>query len=164
MQGTRNNTQAGGAVDLDALLAERLLRPASVKVGGRSWKVRTNLTGREVLRCLAFIRTTDFEGVFTYLLGDPDEIAALDDALEQRLLDEKAAADATARGAKAEVTYSPLPYAKKAVEFTALLESLPRMHSALVQAHVYRASKALAEWALDDETIHQTYDYTPGES
>lgn len=154
-QGASNGTN----YDLDALLATRLLEPAVVKLGGKDWHVRTDLTGVEVLRCLAFARTAEIAGAFTYLLGTRKDIAQLNAALDAR---KKAEEAANASGA--EVVYTDLPFGVRATELNTLLESMPRMHSALAQAHIFRASKALAEWALTDETVHATYDYTPGES
>jgi hypothetical protein len=156
-QGASNGTAI--SYDLDALLASRLLEPAVVKLGGKDWQVRTDLTAIEATRCLAFTRSAEIPGAFTYLVGTRKDIAQLNAALADR---EKAEKDAKANGGT--VAYTDLPYGQKAKELNSLLESMPRMHSALAQAHIFRASKALAEFAIADETIHRTYDYTPGES
>ena len=165
MQGTQNNTAAGGALDLDALLAGHRLEPAQVRLAGRTWKVRTDLTGTEVVRALAFYNTNDFPGLLTLLVGTREEIAALNAAMDERRAVELAAADAKERGdTEARVTYAPLPYGKRAVELAAVLDGLPRMHLSLATANIFRASKALAEFALSDEQIERNHNYQPGES
>jgi hypothetical protein len=156
-QGASNGTAI--SYDLDAMLATRLLEPAVVKLGGKDWTVRTDLTGVEALRCLAFARSAEIQGAFTYLVGTRKDIALLDKALAERKKAEEAA-----KISGGSVTYTDLPFGQKAKELNDLLESMPRMHSALAQAHIFRASKALAEFALDDDTVYRTYDYTPGES
>lgn len=166
MQGTRNNTQAGGAVDLDALLASRMLKRVPVVLGGRTWNVRTDLTGNEVIYCLAFYNTSDYAGLFTLLVGSDDEIKALNAAMgdRKRVEDLVAKARKEPGGQDAKVEYEALPYSPDGEALGKLLVDLPKMHSALATAHLFRTSKALHEFALDDEAIHQTYDYTPGES
>jgi hypothetical protein len=168
MQGTQNNTTVvGGAVDLDALLADRLLDRVPVVLGGRTWKIRTDLTGTEVVRSLGFYNATDLQGLFTLLFGTREEVAALNAALDERKRAEELAAEARkqAGGKDTKVTYAPLPYAKRGVELAELVHALPKIHSALATAHIFRASKALHEFALDDDAIHRNFDYTPpGES
>src|SRR5687768_3167017 len=50
MPGTRNNTKPteGTLLDLDALMAKRVLAPKPVKLVGETYHVRTDLTGAEV--------------------------------------------------------------------------------------------------------------------
>lgn len=51
MPGTRNNiTPIENILDLDALLAKRVLAPKPVKLAGKTYMVRTDLTGSEVGR------------------------------------------------------------------------------------------------------------------
>lgn len=154
-QGASNGT----LFDLDALLATRLLEPVAMKLGGKEWHIRTDLNATEVFRCVAFAQTAEIVGAFTYLVGTRKDMTLLNAALAKRKKDEDAAKVSGER-----VVYTDLPFGVRAKELYALLESMPRMHSALAQAHIFRASKALAEWALSDEAVHSTYDYTPGES
>lgn len=165
MQGTQiNGVEAGGVVDLDALLASRLLQPAPVMLCGRTWPVHTDLTGTEVIRCLALYNTNDIPGVLTFLVGTSEERAAINAAFDARKTVEAAATQAKAQGGSGTMEYSPLPYATAAQDLSKMLEGLPRMHSALALAHILRTSKALAEFALNDSEIHRTYNYTLGES
>jgi hypothetical protein len=165
MQGTQTNGVEAGGVDLDALLASRMLHRVPVTLGGRAWKVRTDLTGTEVIRSLALYNTSDWFGLFTMLVGTDDEVAALNAAFEERKFAEELAAEARKEpgGQDVAVTYASLPYGRDGIALGELLIGLPKMHSALATAHIFRASKALAEFALADEAIHKQYDYTPGE-
>lgn len=68
MQGTQNNNvtklPTAGVLDLDELLATRTLEPASVKLGGKVYKVRRDLTSNEVTE-------------FYKLAGDGKDVDAL---------------------------------------------------------------------------------------
>lgn len=167
MQGTQNNTQAGGAINLDALLATRMLKRTAVVLGGRTWNVRTDLTGTEVIRCLAFYNTSDYSGLFTLLVGSDDEVKTLNAALDDRKRAEDLTAEARKRPGNqdAKLKYDPLPYSTDGKAIGQLLIDLPKMHSALATAHIFRTSKALHEFALTDKKIHENFDYEPeGES
>lgn len=54
----------GVPVDLDALLATRMLEPKPVKLGGYTYSVRTNLSGAEVTKYFALANEKkDVEGL-----------------------------------------------------------------------------------------------------
>lgn len=164
MQGTQNNNVASGAVDLDALLATRELKPTSVLFKGKAWHVRTDLTGTELVRVLAFDRADDIYGQLTIIGGTPGEVKALNDALDERKRAEDAVAEAQRSGdTEARVTYAPLPYGKNARALGDLLLALPRLHSALALANIWRATQVLAEFALTDEAADRKFGYV-GES
>jgi hypothetical protein len=58
-QGALNNIR-----DLDALLAAKSLQPQSVKLGGHTYSVRTNLTGAEVVEYFSLAKSgKDVEGL-----------------------------------------------------------------------------------------------------
>lgn len=77
MQGTQNNDTnplVREVVDLDALLVERSLEPVPMKLGGKTFKVRTDLTGEE---CTQFIKLVNDEKdleAFTILVGKRDAV------------------------------------------------------------------------------------------
>lgn len=59
----------GAPIDLDALLATRMLEPKPVKLGGYTYSVRTDLTGAEVTKYFALAsEKKDVEGL-TLLVG-----------------------------------------------------------------------------------------------
>lgn len=62
----------GAPIDLDALLATRMLEPKPVKLDGYTYSVRTNLTGAEVTKYFALANEKkDVEGL-TLLVGARD--------------------------------------------------------------------------------------------
>lgn len=68
-QGAQNN---GSSVDLDALLATKMLEPKQVKLDGYVYSVRTDLTGVEVLKYFALANDKkDVEGL-ALLVGARD--------------------------------------------------------------------------------------------
>jgi hypothetical protein len=84
-------------LDLDALLAERSLEPRPVKLGGHTFKVRTDLSGAEVIRYFALARasqdkealallvaTEDVDALRTALMGVPDKLFVF--AMQQIML------------------------------------------------------------------------------
>jgi hypothetical protein len=155
MQGTQNTEAvAGGALDLDALLSARLLKPRPVTLAGRTWQIRTDLTTRQVVRCLYFMRTGDLKAIWTYLVGTRKDIVAMD-----RAMDAREAAETTPAKAGPRPEPTPLPYGTAASELDAVIGDLPKLHSMLVQASIYRASAALREFALADEDILERHGY-----
>lgn len=68
-QGAPSN---GSPLDLDALLATRMLEPKPVKLNGYTYKVRTDLTGAEVTKYFALAaEKKDVEGL-ALLVGTRD--------------------------------------------------------------------------------------------
>jgi hypothetical protein len=68
-QGAQNN---GSPLDLDALLATRMLEPKPVKLDGHVYSVRTDLTGAEVTKYFALANDKkDVEGL-AILVGARD--------------------------------------------------------------------------------------------
>jgi hypothetical protein len=72
MPGTQNNTAAlaQDTLDLDALLAKRVLAPKPVKLAGKTYMVRTDLTGAEVTKYFELANEKkDVEGLALLLVG-----------------------------------------------------------------------------------------------
>lgn len=68
-QGAPSN---GNIRDLDALLAAKSLQPQSVKLGGQTYSVRTNLTGAEIINYFSLANSgKDAEGL-ALLVGSKD--------------------------------------------------------------------------------------------
>lgn len=90
MQGNPSTDAAGGALDLDALLATRLLMPAPVQLGGHTYYVRTDLTASETAECVKLFTGggKDVDG-FAILLGNAEDAVRMDTflaALPKQLL------------------------------------------------------------------------------
>jgi hypothetical protein len=134
MQGTQN----GSFVDIDALLAARKLQPVSVRLGGKSYKIRTDLKVREVNEFLALVRSEHGAQAFTILTGTVKERADLADAMRRQEDTEEVI---------------ELPAGKTGEALNDFIESLPRLHQALASANIYRASKVLADFAASDDEI-----------
>lgn len=60
--------------DLDALLADRALEPRKVKLGGRTFSVRRDLTGEEVLRYWSLARQRKDIEALAIMVGDDDAV------------------------------------------------------------------------------------------
>lgn len=144
-QGTPNHSRLVSLVDLDALLAARSLAPVPVKLGGATYQVRTDLTGAETQRFINLM-TLGFDAqAFTILVGTKAERAALDKAFAEHL---------RAGDKKVE-----LPAGKAAARLDAYLDTLPRMHQALVSSRIMHASKALAQHSKSEQDIYAEYGY-----
>ncbi len=128
MQGTPNtnskpNPLIREVVDLDALFAERSLKPTPVKLGGKTYEVRTDLTSVE---CDMFLALWNQDGKRTEAL-------------------------------------SILVGKRDAVGLDRALAKMPHVHQATAAAHILRASRALAQFAISDEALDKRYG-EPGES
>lgn len=62
-------TQNGNVLDLDALLAKRLLKPKPVKLGGYTYQVRTDLTGEQVTKYFELVNSDESVKALTLLVG-----------------------------------------------------------------------------------------------
>lgn len=73
-QGTQPETgkdnDGTDVLDLDAMLADRSVKPRTIRFAGREWKVRTDLTGEEVVRFWSHIAKSQDEAGISILLGD----------------------------------------------------------------------------------------------
>jgi len=147
MQGTPNND--GRVLDLNALLAERRLDPVEVKLGEHTYMVNTDLTGRETQTFLTLLRTEHEAAAFTLLVGNAEDrkkvVASTDRAVSPT-------AATSSRPVKVHTS-------KQGEAINTFVDSLPRMHQALVSGQLMRASKALAEFAKTDDDILQQYGY-----
>lgn len=126
MQGTQNskpNPLMREVVDLDALFAERSLAPAPVKLAGKTYEVRTDLTSVEC-----------------------DQFLALWQQSEKRV-----------------EALSILVGKRDAVVLDRALAKMPHVHQATAATHILRASRALAQFAVTDDTLDARYG-APGES
>lgn len=127
MQGTPNNSKPNPlvreVVDLDTLFSERALTPAPVKLGGKTYEVRTDLTSEQ---CDMFLtlwnQSSKRVEALTLLVGKRDAV----------ILDRE-------------------------------LSKMPHVHQATAAAHILRASRALAQFAVSDEILSDRYG-APGES
>lgn len=137
MQGTPNNNSER-VLDIDALLADRKLEPVTVRLGGKAYKVRTNLSVKEVNQVLALVNTDQSAQAMTILVGTIKERADLADAMKR---------------AEAGEQNVELPAGKTGQALTDFTETLPRLHQALASANIYRVSKALADFAATDDEI-----------
>lgn len=81
MPGTRNNPLAVDALDLDALLAERSLDPKPVKLKGKTYMVRRDLTGQEVADYFKLVRASEDRDVEALSILVGDEAVGLNEAL-----------------------------------------------------------------------------------
>jgi hypothetical protein len=72
MQGNKNEAAAGRVIDLDAQLAARMLEPALVQLGGHVYKVRTDLTPKQVTQVMAHFRAGEDVKGWSVLLGAAD--------------------------------------------------------------------------------------------
>lgn len=92
MSGAHTNTQQPDqdVVDLDALLGQRELRPAKVRLRGHTYMVRTDLTPAEVVQYQQWASTGTDDGTakaLRLLVGeDADRLAAVLDAMPKRHL------------------------------------------------------------------------------
>src|SRR5687767_9844968 len=66
-QGAQN--QNGNILDLDALLATRLLKPKPVKLQGHTYQVRTDLTGDQVVEYFKLADAKEDVKALTILVG-----------------------------------------------------------------------------------------------
>jgi hypothetical protein len=147
MQGTPNNGNGSGHVlDLNAMLAERRLDPVEVKLGDNTYMVNTDLTGRETQAYLQLHTNQQYAQAWTFLVGPREAREELLKAVER-------ARKSTAKNPP------PLPAAKEAKALDAYVDTLPRMHQALVLGSLLRASKALAEFAKTEDDIYKEYAY-----
>jgi hypothetical protein len=135
MQGTPEN---GFVLDIDALLAERKLEPVPFRLGGKTYKLRTNLSVKETNQVLALVSTDQAPQAMTILVGTVKERADLADAMRHNETDEKKI---------------DLPAGKTGQALSDFIDTLPRLHQAIASANIYRASKALADFAVSDEEI-----------
>jgi hypothetical protein len=62
----------GTPIDLDGELAEIDLSPVTVKLGGRKYKIRRDLTGKEVLEFWQLLVKLDDAAAFSILVGPED--------------------------------------------------------------------------------------------
>ncbi|WHT21021.1 hypothetical protein N8J89_08120 [Crossiella sp. CA-258035] len=76
MQGTRNTRRKTGnvsnVIDLDALLAKRLLKPVPTVLGGHTYQVRTDLTGAEITEYFSLTGEGKDVEALTLLVGADD--------------------------------------------------------------------------------------------
>lgn len=79
MQGTPSKLTT--ITDLDALLKKRALKPKKVKFGGHVYKVRTDLTGKEISEYFKLAGDKQDREALALLVGDEDA-ERLNDALE----------------------------------------------------------------------------------
>lgn|SRR5262245_2648417 len=143
MQGTPNN--GSRVLDLNALLAERRLDPVEVKLGDATYMVNTDLTAAETQTFLTLMQKGHDAAAFTLLVGSLDDRARVLKGVDK---------------AKGYTSRAPrIPVSDRAVTLNAFIETLPRMHQALVSGQLMRASKALAEFAKSDDDIYQEYQY-----
>lgn len=79
-QGSRTNQ----VVDLDEdLIGKRLSRPLAVKLAGKQWSVRRDLTAEEIYAFWGHVSANNGAGAFAILMGIPeDEAKALDASLQ----------------------------------------------------------------------------------
>lgn len=66
-QGTQNVN--GNILDLDSLLATRLLKPKPVKLKGHTYQVRTDLTGPQVAQYFKLVNNSEDVKALTMLVG-----------------------------------------------------------------------------------------------
>ncbi len=97
MQGTQNpngtNPLVREVVDLDELFAERVLKPVPVKLGGKTYEVRTDLTSAEVNDFLAAYRAGNEVEAFAMIVGKRDAVT-LEKTLAKLPLEHQATASA----------------------------------------------------------------------
>lgn len=142
-QGTQNHTRLATVDDLDALLAKHALVPAVIRLGGVEYTIRTDLTAAETQRFLDLMgRQLDAQAM-TILIGSKAERDAL--------------AKAFARAKQGENV--EVPAGRQAIKLDALLDSLPRVHTALAMGRIMRASKVLAQYAKAEDAILAEYGY-----
>lgn len=142
MQGTPNDR----VLDLNALLAERRLDPVEVKLGDDTYMVNTDLTAAEAQAFLNLMRNGHDASAFTLLIGTPQ--------------DRKKVLATVEKQENVPATETVLIHAStKARRLNAYVDTLPRMHQALVSGSLMRASKALVEFAKTDDDILQLYGY-----
>lgn len=140
--------QGNHTIDIDALLAERKMEPVPVKLGGKTYQVRTDLTVKEVNRFLALTRSNNDAQAMTILVGTVRERQVLHAAITRVDAGEE----------KVE-----LPAGKTAQALADYLDTLPRLHQALAGAQIYRATKALADLAATDEELLRRHGIEPDE-
>lgn len=149
MQGTPSTNGSVPVLDLNALLAERCLEPVQVLLGDATYMVNTDLTAHETDVFISLMRKGNDAAAFTILIGskeDRDKVVAAVD-----------------RAAKSTAKNPPrIPASDEATALDKFVDSLPRMHQALVSGQMMRASKALAEYAKTDDEIYETYGYGVG--
>lgn len=83
-QGARNTRKKNPLVvgtDIDALLADAVLEPAPVTLGGKTYTVRTDLTGDEVSLYVATVNAGKHLEALTLLVG-PDDAVTLQDHIK----------------------------------------------------------------------------------
>lgn len=136
MQGTPEN---GHVLDLDAMLATRKLEPVSFRLGGKTYKLRTDLSVKETNQVIALVSTNQAPQGMTILVGTVKERADLAKAIAHNDVDENEKID--------------LPAGKLGQALSDYIDTLPRLHQALASANIYRASGALADFAASDEEI-----------
>lgn len=147
MQGTPSNSNGSGPVlDLNALLAERRLEPVQVLLGDATYMVNTDLTANETNAFITLMNKGNDAAAFTLLIGSKEERAKVVAAVD--------------RAAKSTTTNAPrIPASDEATALDKFIDTLPRMHQALVSGQLMRASKALAEFAKTDDQVYATYGY-----
>lgn len=71
------------ALDLDALLVSRSLKPGKVRFGGRTWTVNRSFTGADIVKYWALANARKDVEAFTMLVGaeDAEAFASLISAL-----------------------------------------------------------------------------------
>jgi len=147
-QGTHNHHRLASIQDLDELLAQHKLVPAVIRLGGIEYSIRTDLTAAETQRFLTLMGGGHNAQAMTILVGTKAERDALTKAVAR-----------AERGEKVE-----LPAGRQAAKLDAYLDTLPRMHTAVVSGRIMRASKVLAQHAKTEEEILMEYGYEPGET
>lgn len=145
MQGTPNNG-GGRVLDLNALLAERRLDPVEVKAGDATYMVNTDLTGVETQACLDLHAKHLWPQLWTMLVGSRGDREAVLKAIER-------AQKSTAK------TPPPVYASDQGKALDSYIDSLPRMHQALVSGALFRSSKALAAFAKSEDDILEEYQY-----
>jgi hypothetical protein len=143
-QGTQNHRLAS-IEDLDALLAKHSLAPTVVKLGGVDYTIRTDLTAIEVNRFLKLMGKQLNAQALTLLVGTKAERDAL--------------ARAVARSEAGETV--AIPAGRQGKKLDDCLDTLPRMHTALASSRIFRASKALAQYAKSEDEVYADYGYEP---
>lgn len=147
MQGTPQHS--GHVLDLNALLAQRRLDPVEVRLGDAIYMVNTDLTAREADTFLTLMRKGNDAAAFTLLVGAKEDRERVVKATERAT---KANPSNSNAGAK-------VPPSPQGEAIDAFIDTLPRMHQALVSGQLMRASRALAEFAKTDDQIYEQYGY-----
>lgn len=140
-----HNSRLASIEDLDAMLANHALAPTVIRLGGADYTIRTDLTANDVQMFLDLMGAQNSAQALTILVGTKAERDALSRAVKR-----------TREGQQVD-----LPVGRMAKKIDDYLDTLPRMHTALASGRIFRASKALAQYAKSDEELYAEYGYQP---